>query len=607
MNESREIFAPEPVPDRTASDPAYQWDLTAIFPDDAAWNAALEAANGLKDELAAYEGRLGESGATLLAYMQLSERVSETFSPIYGYASLKSDEDTAVARYQDMQGKAQNLSVALSTAAAFEMTELIEIPEERLERFYAETPELEKYRTAIFNARRMAAHVLTRPEEALLASAGNLGAAPYGIYNLFEGADLKFPDAAGADGAPHQVTAGTFIPLLRAPDRTLRRNAFHALYDTYLGAQNTFAALLNAQMKQLQFFAEARHYDSALAASLDATNVPVPVYTGLIDAVNANLPKLHRYMALRKRLMGLDELHMYDIYTPLVPDADVTISYRRAQELVLDALSVLGEDYTVVLRRAFSEGWIDVYENIGKRSGAYSSGLSRPHPYVLLNHKDTLDCAFTIAHELGHAMHSYLSARHQPTVYSDYVIFVAEVASTVNESLLMQHLLAKTEEPRARAYLLNYFLEQFRTTVYRQTLFAEFELLCGEMTGRGETLTAEALNAAYLELNRRYYGPAVTLDDEIRIEWARVPHFYYNYYVYQYATGFSAAMAISRRILTGGEAARTDYLRFLSSGCSQPPIDLLRLAGADMTTAEPINAALELFNQLMDEMENLLV
>ena len=591
---------------RAGSDPAFQWDLRPIFPDDGAWRAALDAAEALIPLVQGYAGRLGEKSETLKEYFDLEERVSETVERIYGYASLKADEDTAVAAYQDMKNKALGLSVALSTAASFATPELIAIPDETLERFFAETPGLEKYRVALHNVRRRREHVLSPQEEALLAAAGEMAEGPYNVYTLFEGADLKFPDALDTRGRLRQITTGTFIPLMQDPDRALRADAFAKFYDTWQGMRNTAAGLLNAHMKALRFFSAARKYPDARTAALDGTDVPLAVYDSLLEAVENNLPKLHRYMALRKRLMGLDALHMYDIYMPLLPEADAVIPYAEAKETVLAALGVLGEDYTAVLRRAFSEGWIDVYENEGKRSGAYSSGLSKPHPYVLLNHKDRLDDMFTIAHELGHAMHSYLSAKHQPTVYADYVIFVAEVASTVNEALLMQHLLRTTADKRRRAYLINYFLEQFRTTVYRQAMFAAFEKELGEMTERGDALTAEALCARYLDLNRRYYGPAVTVDERIAVEWARIPHFYYDYYVFQYATGFSAAMALSRRILTEGQSAVEDYLRFLSSGSSRSPIELLKIAGVDMSTPEPVNAALAQFGELIGELERLM-
>ncbi len=582
------------------------WDTSVIFACDEEWEKALQEAGAYLPEIRSYEGRLCESGESLLEYMNMSEKLSQDIERIYGYANLKADEDTAVAKYQNMKGKAMSFIVEVQTASAFETPELVAVEDEALEAFYAAVPALEKYRRAIWNTRRRKAHILSPKEEALLAAAGEMAESPYEVYNLFESADLKFPDSHDMNGEAHQISNGQFIPLLHSADRVLREDTFKQFYNTYLGMNNTAAALLNAQAKQQKFFAQARGYSSSLEAALDGTNVPVSVYTNLIDAVNANLDKLHKYMDLRKKLMALNELHMYDIYTPIVAEADVKISFEQAKSAVLEACAVLGEDYVAVLKKAFAERWIDVYENVGKRSGAYSSGMAKPHPFVLLNHKDTLDCEFTLAHEMGHAMHSYLSAKHQEPVYADYVIFVAEVASTVNESLLMQHLLKNTEDRKQRAYLINYFLEQFRTTVYRQTMFAEFEKLMGEMCHRGETLTAEALNAAYLELNRRYYGDALCIDDEIKVEWARIPHFYYNYYVFQYATGFSAAMAISRRILNEGEGAVKDYLSFLSGGCSKSPIELLQIAGADMTTAEPVNAALELFSGLIDQLEELL-
>lgn len=599
-------MADDKIKKRSEMDPEYQWDTTAIFPSDADWANALDAAYGYVEKIKSYEGRLCENGDVLLGFMELKEEIGEQISMIYGYSSLKADEDTSVAEYQDMKGKALSLVVAIDTASAFEMPELIAVEDETLETFYKQCPALEKYRIAIDNMRRRKAHTLSPKEEALLAAAGEMAEGPHHIYNLFVSADMKFPDVADGEGNTHPLTQGQLVPLLQSGDRQLRKNAFNSFYDVYGGMSNTAAALLNAQAKQLKFFADARHYSSALEASLDATNVPVSVYTNLLEAVNSNLPKLHRYMALRKKLMGLDELHMYDIYVPMVSEADVKIPFAEAKKAVLEACAPLGEDYVNTLKMAFANRWIDVYENVGKRSGAYSSGLSKPHPYVLLNHKDSLNSQFTLAHEMGHAMHSYLSHKNQPPVYAGYVIFVAEVASTVNEALLMQSLLRKTTDKTQRAYLINYFLEQFRTTLYRQAMFAEFEKLTGEMAARGDALTAQALNALYLDLNKRYYGDAVCVDEKIGLEWARIPHFYYNYYVFQYATGFSAAMAISKRILDEGESAVKDYLRFLSGGCSKTPIELLKIAGADMTTAAPVNAALELFGSLIDQLEELM-
>ena len=594
------------VKTRAEADPRYCWDTAQIFSTEADWEAALSRCQDFIPRLSAFQGKLGADGAALLDYLRLGDELSVALSQVYCYASLRSDEDAAAAAEQERVARAQTLAVELSAANAFAAPELNAIPDETLEGFYAATPGLETYRVALDELRRRRAHILSEREEVLLAAAGELGAAPMNIFDRMEGADLRYPDAVDAEGQRHPVTHGGLSPLLQSPDRVLRCSAFRNFYQTWLGMQHSAAALMQAQHRQLRFFAQARRYGSSLEASLDQSNVPTAVYDKLVEAVNANLPRLHRYMALRKRRMGLEELHMYDLYASIVPEARMEIPYEQAKELVLEALSVLGEDYVSVLRRAFDARWIDVYENRGKRSGAYSCAVAGVHPYVLLNHKDDLNSVFTLAHELGHTMHSYLSEQRQPRAYADYVIFVAEVASTVNEALLMQYLLRKTEDRMQRAYLLNYFLEQFRATIYRQTMFAQFEQRCGEIVAQGGSLTAERLGALYADLNRRYYGPDVTVDPEIAVEWARIPHFYLNYYVYQYATGFSAAMAISRRILREGAPAVEDYLRFLSSGSSLPPVELLKLAGADMTTAQPVNAALEQFGELIGELEELL-
>jgi len=387
-------------------------------------------------------------------------------------------------------------------------------------------------------------------------------------------------------------------------DRVLRKNAYESMYRTFGNFKNTAAGLLNAQNKQLKYFAEARKYPNAFEASLDRTNVPTSVYLNLIEAVHQNMDKMHRYVRLRKKLLGVEELHFYDVYTPLVEGVDKYIPINEAKQTVYDALAPLGEDYRKILKEGFENRWIDVYQNEGKRSGAYSAGAA-VHPYVLLNYTGTLDSQFTLAHEMGHALHSYLSNKHQNPIDADYVIFVAEVASTCNEALLMEYLLGKTTDKKERAYLINHFLDQFKGTLYRQTMFAEFELNIGRMISEGRTLTADVLCAEYRRLNELYFGPDMVVDDEIAMEWARIPHFYYNYYVFQYATGYSAAIALSRKILSEGESAVKDYLGFLSGGCSKSPIDLLKGAGVDMTAPEPVNEALALFGRLLDEMEEL--
>lgn len=581
------------------------WALEDMYADRQAWEEDFAGARKMAEQAADYAGKLGEGAEPLLGYCSLAEQLDCVLSNVYGYAARTKDQDTSDAEGQTLAARAMSLYVECSGLTSFAGPELLAIPDEKLEAFYAEKPELERYRRSIGEVRRCREHILSPELEKLLADAGEMAQAPGDVYSMLVNADLKFDPIRDDQGQEYEVTGGSFIPLMQSPDREVRKAAFESLYTSYGNVINTAASLLNSQVNQLKFFAKARKYPDALHASLDNTNVPVEVYHNLIDAVHEDIGVLHRYMKLRKKLMGVDELHMYDIYTSLVPDADVTIPFEEAKREVLEATSVLGGEYTRVLKEGFENRWIDIYENKGKRGGAYSAG-ELVHPYVLLNYKETLDSEFTLAHEMGHAMHSWLSTKNQNPVDRDYVIFVAEVASTCNEALLMQHLLKKTEDKKTRAYLINYFLEQFRTTLYRQTMFAEFELMINEEVAKGGSLTAEGLNKMYHDLNVFYYGEDVTVDSLIDREWARIPHFYYNYYVFQYATGFSAAMALSKRILEEGEGAVKDYLEFLSGGCSKDPISLLRGAGVDMRTADPVHSALALFDSLLDEMEELM-
>lgn len=597
---------PKNIASRSDCDPQYQWALTDIFPSDEAWRECYAKAQASLDTLRSYEGHLSDSAQKLLSFLQFSDELGGQLDALGNYAQRKSDEDTRNAVYQEMTAQFTNLAVATSQADAFSTPELLAIPEQTLTEFYNAAPELTHYRLLLDRVRRQKPHTLSPECEALLAAAGQLSQAPDDIFSMLNDADMSFPDAMDSTGKKHRVTHGTFVPLLQSPDRTLRENAFSSLYSVYQQYRNTSAAVLSAQMKQLQFFADARKYDSALHAALNATEVPVEIYHNLIQTVRENLPAMHRYVRLRKKLLQVDELHFYDLYTPIVADQDIEIEYEDAKKLALEALAPLGEDYRKLLEEGFQNHWIDVYETPGKRSGAYSAGPYGTHPYVLLNYTDTLNDVFTLVHEMGHALHSYQSNKTQSITYANYVIFVAEVASTCNESLLMQYLLSQTDDKRRRAYLINYFLEQFRGTIYRQTMFAEFELWCSQQIAQGNALTAETLSAKYRQLNRDYYGEDIVLDDEIALEWARIPHFYYDFYVYQYATGYAAAIALSQRILEQGEPAVQDYLAFLSSGCSADPISLLRKAGVDMASPAPVASALTLFDSLVSELEALL-
>ena len=581
-----------------------KWAIEDLYATDEAWEQELATVAEDQAYLASFAGRLAESAQVLLQYLTAVEKINAKGELLANYCMRKSDEDTRVAKYQAMVGKFMSAFVALSAATSFETPEILAISDETLADFFAQEPGLERYRRYLNDTRRRKEHILTPAEEKLLAAAGEMANAPDSIYGMFADADMKFPDAIDSEGKAYPLSQGTFVPYEESADRELRKSAYENLYHSFANFKNTAAAVLNAQGKQLKFFADARKYPSTLDAALDATNVPTSVYLNLIEAVHQNLDKMHRYVRLRKKLLGVDELHFYDVYTPLLADVDKKIPYAEAKKTIYEAVAPLGEDYRAILQEGFSSRWVDVYQNEGKRSGAYSAGAA-VHPFVLMNYNETLDSQFTLAHEMGHAIHSYLSNKHQNPIDADYVIFVAEVASTCNEALLMEHLLSKTTDKKERAYLINHFLEQFKGTLYRQTMFAEFELNIGRMIGEGQTLTAETLCAEYRRLNEMYFGPDMVVDDEIAMEWARIPHFYYNYYVFQYATGYSAAIALSRKILSEGESAVRDYLGFLSGGCSKSPIDLLKGAGVDMTSPEPVNQALQLFGELLDEMEKL--
>lgn len=584
----------------------FTWAVEDLYASDDEWKQDLEKIKGYIPKLESYHGTLGENAGNLLGFLQLQDEISVLLDRFANYALRKADEDTRNTTYQGYKDQTMGTFVSISSALSFAEPEILEIPDEVLNGFFQGQPKLDEYRRCIHDIRRKKEHILSDAEEKILAAAGDLAQAPDDIFSLLNNADMTFDSVTDIEGNRLPVTHASFIPLLQNYDRNVRKDAFESLYRTYDGLKNTSAAVLSAQMKQLHFYAKMRRYNSPLEAALDSTNVDPQVYYNLIEAVHENMDSMYKYVRLRKKLLKVDELHMYDLYVPMVSNAGREISFDETKANIREALSVLGADYVALLDEGFSSRWIDIYENTGKRSGAYSSGC-RVHPYVLLNYKNNLDSEFTAIHEMGHALHSYLSNKKQPVVNADYVIFVAEVASTCNEALLMQYLLKKTTDKKERAYLINYFLEQFRTTLYRQTMFAEFELKMSQMVQNEESINSETACKVYHDLIDLYFGKDVFHDAKIDLEWARIPHFFYNFYVYQYATGFSAAIALSQKILQEGEPAVKAYKEnFLSAGCSKDPVSILKDAGVDMSTKKPVEEALKLFDSLIDEMEELM-
>lgn len=452
---------------------------------------------------------------------------------------------------------------------------------------------------------RQKSHVLSAQEEQIIAMAGDIASAPSNIYGMINNADIKFPCIKDENGQEVELTKGRYISFLESSDRRVRKDAFHALYSSYKKQKNTLAQTLSSSVKRDIFYSKVRKYSSSLEAALDEDNVTLDVYDNLISTISNNLEPMYKYVALRKRMLGVDELHMYDLYTPIIKDVKMEVPYSKGVELVIDGLKPLGDEYERILREGFKGGWVDVYENEGKTSGAYSWGCYDTHPYVLMNYQDDVSNLFTLAHEMGHALHSYYTNQEQPFVYSGYKIFVAEVASTLNEALLMEYMLNNTQDKKEKMYLINYYLEQFRGTVYRQTMFAEFEKIIHERAEAGEPLTPELLCNIYRDLNRKYYGPDIVIDEDIDMEWSRIPHFYRNFYVYKYATGFSAAASLAESILKEGQPAVKRYIDFLKGGDSDYPVNLLKKAGVDMTTPDPIIKAVKTFERLVEELDGL--
>ncbi|EGL83587.1 oligoendopeptidase F [Caldalkalibacillus thermarum TA2.A1] len=593
------------LPKRSELDPKYKWDLTKIFKSDEEWEEAFQEVKSLLPSIKEYEGRLMESADTLLEALQLRDEIGKKLGKVYIYAHLKKDEDTTNSKYVAFENRAASLHVEVASAVSYFSPEILRADESTVRSYLRENEALQVYEHYLDQLLRQKEHTLSTKEEAILAQVGELASAPNDIFTMINNADMKFPTITDENGEEKELTHGRYIQFLESKDRRVRQDAFKAMYDTFKKQRNTLAATLNANVKKDVFYARVRKYRSSLEASLDRDNVPVRVYENLIAAIQEALPVFQRYMKLRKKALGLDELHMYDLYVPLVQDVEMKYTYEEAKQLVRDSLQPLGEEYLAVVDEGFNSGWIDVYENVGKRSGAYSSGTYGTPPYILLNYQENLDNVFTLTHEMGHSVHSYFSCKEQPYIYSDYTIFVAEVASTLNEALLTHYLLQKTNDPKQRMYILNHYLESFRGTVFRQTMFAEFEKLIHEKVEEGEALTADRLSELYYDLNLTYFGADVVVDQDIAMEWARIPHFYYNFYVYKYATGFAAATALSQQILNEGKPAVDRYLSFLKSGGSDYPIELLKKAGVDMTSPEPVRQALRVFERTLTEMEEL--
>ena len=588
---------------REEIDSKYKWDLSSMFPSDEAFEAGLEELKAYCPKLLAFKGKISTSAQALLEFLQLEDQMTLLLYKIINYAERKSDEDTRVAKYQAYVANATSVYTQVGEATSWFAAELLAIPAESVEKFYAEVPALEFYRRKLNKILNQREHTLSAEEEALLARAEELAVQPTNIFSMFDDADLTFDDAVDSEGKTHKLTSGSFVPLLMDADRVLRESAFKQLYSRFGEFRNTSAAILTSQVKNLQFFSSSRKYASSLEAALAENEIPVEVYNNLIDAVHQNFPAFYKYVDLRKRVMGLDDLHFWDVYTPLVDDVDMKFTYEEACDLIVKALAPMGEEYVNLVKKGLESRWVDVYETPGKRSGAYSAGGKGMNPVMLLNFQGGLDDVYTLIHEMGHSLHTYFSSHNQEITYSDYSIFVAEVASTCNEALLSHYLLEHETDPARHAYILNHFLEGFRGTIYRQCMFAEFERDISQMNADGVALNAEVLSERYGKLCAEYFGPGIELDEEIKLEWSRIPHFYYNFYVYQYCIGFSAAIALSQRILSEGEPAVKDYIGYLSGGCSKTPIELLRGAGVDMATPDPVNAALKYFGELVDQLE----
>ncbi len=588
--------------ERSTIENKFKWTIDEMYPNEESIEKDIQKVKELIEEVKKYKGILADSEENLFKALNISEEASRILQNLYVYTHMKSHEDTRINKNQGNATKTDMLSTELSMATSYMVPEIIAMDSEKLEN-YLKTEKLSHYKKYVDDILRLKPHTLNEREEELLAAVADLSGVPENVYDMLSFADLQFPEIEDENGEKVRVTHSNFSLFLKSKDARVRKDAFEAMYGIYGQYKNTFASTLYGGIKSEIFYAKTRKYESALQGSLFQDNVSVDVYNNLIDAVHENLDTLNDYIDLKKKFLGLDKINMYDLYVPLTENFDMEISYEKAQEIILEALKPLGEEYLENVKKAFAEGWIDVYGNEGKQGGAYSWGSYDSKSYILMSYKDDLNSLFTLIHEMGHSMHSFYSKNNQPYLYSGYKIFVAEVASTLNELLLINYLLKNAKSKEERVYLLNYYLEQFRTTVYRQTMFAEFEKICHGKVEEGEPLTAEDFNNIYYDLNKKYYGESCEVNEEIALEWARIPHFYSNFYVYKYATGFSAASALSKQILEEGESAVSRYKEFLKSGGSEFPLDQLRKAGIDMEKKESVDEALHVFKDLVKQLE----
>ncbi|OHX48982.1 oligoendopeptidase F [Cytobacillus oceanisediminis] len=595
------------LPARNEISPEDTWRLEDIFPSDEDWDKEYNEVQKLIPNAGKYQGRLGESAETLYEALQFQDHILSRLGKLYTYAHMRYDQDTTNSFYQSMDDKIKNLYSEAASVLAYIVPELLAEDEAKIAGFLEEKTELNLYKHSLEEINLQRPHVLSAEQESLLAQASEVLGASSNTFGMLNNADLEFPSIKDENGEDVEITHGRFIRFLESDEQRVRHDAFKAVYETYGKFRNTFASTLSGNIKKDNFNAKIRNYESARHAALAANNIPESVYENLVNTINDNLHLLHRYVKLRKKVLGVEELHMYDLYTPLVKEVKMEIPYKEAKDLILKGLKPLGGDYLNILKEGFENRWVDVHENKGKRSGAYSSGTYGTNPYILMNWQDNVNNLFTLAHEFGHSVHSYYTRKYQPYPYGNYSIFVAEVASTCNEALLNDYLLKTIDDDKKRLYLLNHYLEGFRGTVFRQTMFAEFEHIIHKKAQNNEALTADSLTKEYYELNKKYFGEEdIVIDEEIGLEWSRIPHFYYNYYVYQYATGFSAATALSKQILQEGQPAVDRYIEFLKSGSSDYPIEVLKKAGVDMTSSKPIEDACKVFEEKLNEMESLL-